>query len=148
MSEVTINTKEISDYIGVPYQTFQSWMKRDVLSMDNLNGGRGHPREYTLNDIVCARIVKAVLDRGNSYFRARNLTLAFRYHMERGTYKKACLVLHDNDESSFVTTMGDLQNMILEIGVYNTVINLTPLIEEAKTFINEVEKSRKELTPA
>ena len=74
----TITTTELSEYLGVHFQTLNTWFNKNVLLYSHSNPGRGRRRRFALEDVVAARIARQLLAVTKSFDVARAAVKTFR----------------------------------------------------------------------
>lgn len=76
--EKTIGTREVSDYLQVPYQTFNMWIHTGILGDRLIGPGKGNWRSLALEDVTAARIVRDVMSFGCKLAIAKECVKIFR----------------------------------------------------------------------
>ena len=73
MSEKTIKAHVLVEYLGMPKQSFQSWIRRGLFGETQRKQGAGRERTFTYEEVLFARIVRNLVD----LTKVRELALLF-----------------------------------------------------------------------
>jgi hypothetical protein len=78
MNERTIKSSALTEYLGIPYQTLNSWVKLGLLGEKLQFPGRGSNRRFNFEDVCTARIVQEILSLSPNFRVAREAADSFR----------------------------------------------------------------------
>ena len=73
MSEKTIKAHVLVEYLRMPKQSFQSWIRRGLFGETQRKQGAGRERTFTYEEVLFARIVRNLVD----LTKVRELALLF-----------------------------------------------------------------------